>query len=495
MADVNLRTAPMYALVSPPIEAQVRSLRFYALIQPPPQVNVRSVRTYAVVRRPPYAALKMEGAAGLLAQINKEHNKTLTLDQVDMSPPSAGVVNDDYNSKVTLTAKASWTYYGDMTIRYDRHDIANAIYPNPAGLPPDTATTIHGRLAKLNTKFGTNLQPRDVVDGPVAANATTYKLVAASTSYLFLPGSELVLEYLAADKSWKSVAPIGSFSMQYATAAIDGVIYIFGGRVGVTTTARNTAVKYENGVATPLANMPVALCGHSAVAIGRKIYLISGTNAIADASVSKKVYVYDVDTNTYTTETDCPVVSVNGSCTAIGTDIYLYGGMDTMSQTSVTKKFYKYDTVAKTWTALTYHDGVALFGTGCVTFNGKLYAFGGELSNGTINDVEVRVYDPVAATWSKLTISGTKPSNRGSGAMTKYDSTKFIHSGGRAGTATTFSSEVWLFDITTLKWTALQNLPTPLVFHKSEMNAAGNLVTFDGWSSSSATSNVTYILE
>ena len=108
MADVNLRTAAMYALVSPPVEAQVRAVRYYALVQPPPQANVRGVRTYAVVRKPPTAALKVGGVASLLAQINKEHNKALTLDQITFGAPSAGSANDDYNSKVTITAKESW---------------------------------------------------------------------------------------------------------------------------------------------------------------------------------------------------------------------------------------------------------------------------------------------------------------------------------------------------------------------------------------------------
>lgn len=193
MADVNLRTAPMYMLVSPPIEAQVRSLRFYALIQPPPQVNVRSVRTYAVVRKPPYASLKMEGAAAILAQINKEHSKALTLDQVSLGNPSAGGATDEYNSKVTLTAKASWLYYGDMTIRYDRFPLELAVGGPAVPGPGDTATTIHGRLARINQIYGCNLKPRDIVDGPVAADATSYKLVAASTSYLFTPGTEVLM--------------------------------------------------------------------------------------------------------------------------------------------------------------------------------------------------------------------------------------------------------------------------------------------------------------
>lgn len=495
MADVNLRTAPIYALVSTPIEGQVRSLRFYALIQPPAQVNLRSVRNFAVVRKPPYAALKMEGITAILTQINREHGKTLTVDQVSVSNPSAGAVDDPYNSKVTLTASASSPYFGDMTIRYDRHDISNVIYPSGPSMPVDDTTTIHARLAKLNAKYGTNLLPRDVVDGPVAANATSYKLVAASTSYLFNPGSELTLTYTIFDKAWKSVTPIAQLGMQYAAVSVNGVIYLFGGRVGTSTTSRQTAFKYENGVATALADLPVPLGGPVAAVVGRKIYIISGTTVVTDAGLSKKVYVYDIDTNTYTTETDCPVVILNASCAVIGTDIYVYGGMESMSQTSVTKKFYKYDTVAKTWTALPYHDGPALYGTGCAAFNGKIYAFGGDMSNGTVNDVEVRVYDPATSTWSKLTIAGTKPGNRGSISMTKYDNAKFVVTGGRVGSASSFTNEVWVFDVVELKWTALPPLPSPMAFHKSEMNADGNLVSFDGWYPSNATVNATYILQ
>lgn len=65
-------------------------------------------------------------------------------------------------------------------------------------IAPNTATTILAQLNTLAIAAGVNLVPEDLVDGPIAANATTVTLTAAATSTTYTPGSTVTLTYSTA---------------------------------------------------------------------------------------------------------------------------------------------------------------------------------------------------------------------------------------------------------------------------------------------------------
>lgn len=190
--ELQLRAAPTYALIADPDRADIRSVRLYAALKTPEVSDVRSVRMYAIVKASPIEKLRLDGATTLLAAINTEHSKTLTFDQISFNDP-VNIVDLNYNSKVTLVAAHDFMYSGTMDMRYNRFDLIDLFQGLSLTLPTDTVTTIHGRLAKINTTFDCNLKPRDVVDGPVAANATSLTLTVASGSFLFIPGTKVTL--------------------------------------------------------------------------------------------------------------------------------------------------------------------------------------------------------------------------------------------------------------------------------------------------------------
>mgnify|MGYP001073309518 CR=1 FL=1 len=288
------------------------------------------------------------------------------------------------------------------------------------------------------------------------------------------------------EKAWVNSTASGQFSLQYAVSQVDSTIYLFGGRVGVSTTGRSTCYKYSNNAFTAIASLPTTLVAACSAVVGRKIYIFGGAGAITAGTESKKVYIYDIDANSFTTGTDMPVNCVVGSCAAVGTDIYVYGGMNSMTETGFPKLFYKYDTVAKTWTSLPYHDGQAMLSTNILNMGGLLYAFGGEYANAGSNENDVRVFDPVAVSWSKPTVSGTKPQVRGACAMIKYDETRFIIQGGRSGSGTNVLADAWVFDIVSRVWTALPSL-TKLAFHRGGLVANNDVIVFDGYNGTNTT--------
>jgi hypothetical protein len=190
--QVKLRNTPIYVAVQPPAKADVRKVSGYALVTPPVQALVRKISGYALLSPVPITYLRMKGATALLTAINKEHNKTLTTAQVSFGDPSAAV-SEKYNAQVAMIPNPTWDYGGQMVFRYTRYPLGNAFDSANPAMPAGSQTTVHGRLAAINATYNLNLETRDIVDGPVSASATGFVLTAASTSYLFVPGSKVTV--------------------------------------------------------------------------------------------------------------------------------------------------------------------------------------------------------------------------------------------------------------------------------------------------------------
>lgn len=191
LANTSVRTVAAYAIVAEASTAHVRKIAGLALLDPAAKADVRKISGVALIADIPRDYLKMKGATALLTAINKEHSKTYTTAQVSFNNPSS-IVDMTYNTSVPMIPAPDWLYSGQMVFRYNRYDLAELLgYGKP--LPAGNQTTIHARLPAINAQFLCNLEPRDVVDGPVSATATGLTLKIAATSYLFNPGSEVRL--------------------------------------------------------------------------------------------------------------------------------------------------------------------------------------------------------------------------------------------------------------------------------------------------------------
>lgn len=233
MAEFNLRNAQLYAAQTTPVVANVRNMPIYAAVQSPPvlevrstpayllytanpEVTVRNVTAYALYAPVAVSYLKMKGSVALLTAINKEHGKSITAAQVTFGNPTP-LANNQFNTTVAMTAAEDWKYSGDMVFRYDRYPLEYLFIGQQLNLPAGNQTTIHARLPGINAAFGCNLETRDVVNGPVAANATGFVLTVANTSHLFLPGTTVTLgtSLPANDLSIKApVTDLGGFDSE-----------------------------------------------------------------------------------------------------------------------------------------------------------------------------------------------------------------------------------------------------------------------------------------
>lgn len=177
-----------YALVASTRPSAIRSLQGYALGVPPQTVGIRALNGYALVTINPLP--KVTGKAALMTMIlaagktvRPESHFSLGVPEVYNDPNAA------YSARVPLTALPVSQLTGSMYFYYNRVPL-NRI-GDLGSLTIGSATTTHGLITAINTATGLALTTDDIVDTPITSGATTVTLVAASTSYMFIPDSTL----------------------------------------------------------------------------------------------------------------------------------------------------------------------------------------------------------------------------------------------------------------------------------------------------------------
>lgn len=290
-------------------------------------------------------------------------------------------------------------------------------------------------------------------------------------------------------RSWSQIASFGGASMQSTGAYLNDLYYIFGGRVGISSTARQTAFKYNGTVATGIANMPAALCGPCCAVVNGKIYIFGGAYSLVNGNENKSVFAYDPVANTYATVGTAAFNTIVGTAVAVGTDVYIYGGLANQVESGFPKVFYRYDTVGNTWETLPYHDGPAVYTTTILAFGTDLYVYGGETDGSGGRDRTMRVFDTLTKTWHTIAAPALRPSGRSISAC-KIGEEGFLIVGGRLAD-NQISNETWYYDIALNTWTKCN----PMVINTSFNTLLTNgekIYTFDGYNGGSNTLNAIY---
>jgi len=230
--------------------------------------------------------------------------------------------------------------------------------------------------------------------------------------------------YDPATDRWQDVRPLPVPLDHTFAVSLDGVVYIFGGSLSATVEVSGASLaemmKTTNWDFSPrsamwrylpredryerLANMPLNRLCHSAVAIGRRIYVIGGQGPNPGVMMR-----YDVDTGVWDFLPGMPTFREHLAIGAIGGRIYAAGGRwpdpaDPASsfifgvQNTGTTEVY--DPGTREWA--TRADLPTPRGAGCgAVLDGKLWVAGGEVldSPDRLTNAEVEVYDPVTNGW------------------------------------------------------------------------------------------------
>lgn len=116
----------------------------------------------------------------------------ITVDDFLMEDPV--VITGVKNTSVKLNTNNVAVVTGSQTLRYDRQALNSVADKFTAPINTTAATTVYGLLAQINAHTGLVFEARDFEDTAIGVGATQVTLKAASTSYIFIPGTTLVIQ-------------------------------------------------------------------------------------------------------------------------------------------------------------------------------------------------------------------------------------------------------------------------------------------------------------
>lgn len=108
----------------------------------------------------------MKSAEQLLALINDSNGLSLTFDDIYFELPVALIPEEQEdlaNTEILVKSKPNRKQEGDVTVRYDRIDLAQfETLADPHGIPVDTPVTHASLLAAFNEFYGSALELVDI---------------------------------------------------------------------------------------------------------------------------------------------------------------------------------------------------------------------------------------------------------------------------------------------------------------------------------------------
>jgi len=213
--------------------------------------------------------------------------------------------------------------------------------------------------------------------------------------------------YDPATDRWSTKTSMPTARTGFATAVYENKIYVIGGSVGDSFTGRVEVYDPIDDIWKSLASMPTPRADLTANVVGDKIYLIGGkvSSTVSPYYTQTDItQVYDIKTNTWSTNTSMPTALQGYASAVVGTKIYIIGGsrqslsgIDTSTST-----LQIYDTQTGRWTTgqpLNYPSsyGAAVVTTGIMAPT-KIYYVGG-FSVETFSD-KTQIYDVEHDFWS-----------------------------------------------------------------------------------------------
>jgi N-acetylneuraminic acid mutarotase len=244
--------------------------------------------------------------------------------------------------------------------------------------------------------------------------------------------SALLLGQASAQGSWTQMKPIPQGANEVVGAAVDGLLYVYGGErmrtqhvyggVNLKTQPLGMFWSYDPKADTwtQLKSNPVPVHHGAAVGIGKKFYVLGGFRLPDEGRIGwvpeNKAWVYDTETQSWSALP--PMPTPRGALAAVAVDNKIYvvggakipsgmelpGGLTAGGPVELVGTMEVFDTEKNSWTTLksmplprNHHDVAHL--------DGKLYVIGGMVGScfpgGWSSNVSMNeVYDITTDTWS-----------------------------------------------------------------------------------------------
>jgi N-acetylneuraminic acid mutarotase len=246
----------------------------------------------------------------------------------------------------------------------------------------------------------------------------------------------------AAGPDWSRVKSMPHPRSAHAVVVAGGSIYVLGGpSTAVVDRFDGTRWHRETTLPGGILNAPTA------VALGRKLYVVGGFSASSNLPVSS-VRVYDVVTHKWSAAARLPAPRGGHAAVVLGGKIHVIGGGNS---TSTIAAHSVYDPAANRWSSaapLPRAEG----SPAAVALGGKLYAIGGR--SGLDDYGEVYVYDAGADRWSR----GPSIPPRGTAGAAVFNGAIYLFGGESQARARTLG-EVFRLAPADADWTQVATMP------------------------------------
>ncbi len=148
--------------------------------------------------------------------------------------------------------------------------------------------------------------------------------------------------------TWTHLADMPTGRWGHSAAAVNGMIYVFGGAsaLGGWNVYSSEVYNPQTNTWTAISNMPTARYCLTACSLEGSIYTIGGWKHSSDGPVYDNVEVYNPDKDMWFTETPMPVARAVVASTVVDGKIYVYGGARTTHPNIGTSGIYEFERAA-----------------------------------------------------------------------------------------------------------------------------------------------------
>jgi len=257
-----------------------------------------------------------------------------------------------------------------------------AAYGDQSGFGDSNLTRIYN-IASDTWTMGSDAPGDPRAEGTAVTNdGILYAL--GGRSFTALPDLDA---YNVATDMWTTLAPMNTARAGLAAAVVDDSIYAIGGRVsggGPCSGGPLDAVeRYDIATNswTTVASLPIPLSDAAAVASDDEIYVFGGcTGDDFPETTVNTVYVYNVDTNTWSTAAPMPRARAGFyQVGEQGNSVYVMGGLDSFFDTAADPNVDIYNMALDTWTTSDVPMPQPRGEMVVASHGGRIYTVGGSL--------------------------------------------------------------------------------------------------------------------
>ncbi|EDV47547.1 kelch-like protein 1 isoform X2 [Drosophila erecta] len=201
---------------------------------------------------------------------------------------------------------------------------------------------------------------------PIQLDRCRFSLNAVGNQHLYAVGGILdddnsdealrmisnVERYDIAQNVWTYMPSLQENRSQHAGVVVGDKLYISGGVHLANILASMWVFDTKTEVWQELASMPTPCCDHVLVAVDNQIYACGGWHESLTESrvLVEHIYAYDIESNTWSVETQIPAPKFYSGVTAMGRTIFFVGGLDsTESIDRASAETMAYDLDSKEW--------------------------------------------------------------------------------------------------------------------------------------------------